>query len=60
MPNDAAPAFEAGAMGIGLFAPPLGVGYYAACAIGQVSPDSGMKRIWPYLGALLIEAAPAA
>jgi tripartite ATP-independent transporter DctM subunit len=42
------------AMGVGLFAPPLGVGYYAACAIGQVSPDSGMKRIWPYLGALLI------
>jgi tripartite ATP-independent transporter DctM subunit len=42
------------AMGIGLFAPPLGVGYYAACAIGQVSPDSGMKRIWPYLGALLL------
>ena len=42
------------AMGIGLFAPPLGVGYYAACAIGQVSPDSGMTRIWPYLGALLV------
>ncbi len=42
------------AMGVGLFAPPLGVGYYAACAIGQVSPDSGMKRIWPYLGALLV------
>jgi tripartite ATP-independent transporter DctM subunit len=42
------------AMGIGLFAPPLGVGYYAACAIGQVSPDAGMRRIWPYLGALLI------
>ena len=41
------------AMGIGLFAPPLGVGYYAACAIGRVSPDAGMKRIWPYLGALL-------
>ena len=42
------------AMGVGLFAPPLGVGYYAACAIGQVSPDSGMKRIWPYLGALVV------
>jgi tripartite ATP-independent transporter DctM subunit len=42
------------AMGVGLFAPPLGVGYYAACAIGQVSPDSGMKRIWPYLGALIV------
>ncbi len=42
------------AMGIGLFAPPLGVGYYTACAIGRVSPDIGMRRIWPYLGALVI------
>ena len=42
------------AMGIGLFAPPLGVGYYAACAIGRVSPDAGMRRIWPYLGALML------
>jgi tripartite ATP-independent transporter DctM subunit len=37
------------AMGIGLFAPPFGVGYYSACAIGRVSPDVAMKRIWPYL-----------
>jgi tripartite ATP-independent transporter DctM subunit len=42
------------AMGIGLFAPPFGVGYYAACAIGRVNPDDGMKPIWPYLLALLI------
>lgn len=42
------------AMGIGLFAPPFGVGYYAACAIGKVSPDAGMQRIWPYLGALIV------
>jgi tripartite ATP-independent transporter DctM subunit len=42
------------AMGIGLFAPPLGVGYYTACAIGRVSPDVGMRRIVPYLLALLI------
>ena len=41
------------AMGLGLFAPPFGVGYYAACAIGKVSPDAGMRRIWPYMGALL-------
>jgi TRAP-type C4-dicarboxylate transport system permease large subunit len=41
-------------MGIGLFAPPLGVGYYSACAIGRVNPDAGMFRIWPYLGALII------
>jgi tripartite ATP-independent transporter DctM subunit len=42
------------AMGIGLFAPPVGVGYYAACAIGRVDPGSVMRDIWPYLGALLI------
>ena len=42
------------AMGIGLFAPPFGVGYYAACAIGRVNPDEGIKAIWPYLFALLI------
>ena len=29
-------------MGIGLFAPPFGVGYYAACAIGRVDPDEGI------------------
>jgi tripartite ATP-independent transporter DctM subunit len=42
------------AMGIGLFAPPFGVGYYAACAIGRVSADAGMRRIWPYLLAILV------
>jgi len=41
-------------MGIGLFAPPLGVGYYAACAIGKVNPDEGVKPIIGYLIALLI------
>jgi len=42
------------AMGIGLYAPPLGIGYYSACAIAQVPPDEAMIRIWPYLGALLL------
>lgn len=42
------------AMGLGLFAPPFGVGYYAACAIGKINPDAGLKRIWPYMGVLLI------
>jgi tripartite ATP-independent transporter DctM subunit len=41
-------------MGIGLFAPPLGVGYYAACAIGKVNPDEGVKPIIGYLIALVI------
>jgi TRAP-type C4-dicarboxylate transport system permease large subunit len=42
------------AMGIGLFAPPFGVGYYGACAIGRVSLDDALWRIWPYIGALVV------
>lgn len=42
------------AMGIGLFAPPFGVGYYAACAIGRVNPDEGIRPIGAYLLALFI------
>ena len=42
------------AMGIGLFAPPFGVGYYAACAIGRVDPAEGIGPIWGYLLALLV------
>jgi tripartite ATP-independent transporter DctM subunit len=38
-------------MSIGLFAPPFGVGFYSACAIGQVHPDKAMKDIWIYIGA---------
>ena len=45
------------AMGIGLFAPPFGVGYYMACAIGKVSPDAGMRPIIPYLLALILGLA---
>ena len=41
-------------MGVGLFAPPFGVGFYAACAIGKVSPDGVGRRVWRYLLALLV------
>ncbi|MBV8094622.1 MAG: TRAP transporter large permease subunit [Acetobacteraceae bacterium] len=41
------------AMGVGLFSPPFGVGYYAACAIGRVSPDEGMGPIVGYVIALI-------
>jgi len=41
-------------MGLGLFAPPFGVGYYAACAIGKVDPVEGIRPIWGYLVALVI------
>jgi tripartite ATP-independent transporter DctM subunit len=48
------------AMGLGLFAPPFGVGYYAACAIGKVHPDEGMGPIWAYMLALLAGLAVVA
>src|SRR6476619_1268839 len=51
------------AMGIGLFAPPFGVGYYAACAISRINPDEGMKPIVGYMialfiGTLIVAAVP--
>jgi tripartite ATP-independent transporter DctM subunit len=51
------------AMGIGLFAPPFGVGYYAACAIGRVEPADGMRPIWGYMlalvtGTIVVAAVP--
>ena len=48
------------AMGIGLFAPPFGVGFFSACAIGRVSPDDAVWRIWPYLAALVVALAVVA
>jgi tripartite ATP-independent transporter DctM subunit len=42
------------AMGIGLFAPPFGVGYYAACAISRIHPDEGMRPILGYIIALMV------
>jgi tripartite ATP-independent transporter DctM subunit len=41
------------AMGVGLFSPPFGVGFYAACAIGKVAPDEAMGRVFPYMAAVL-------
>jgi tripartite ATP-independent transporter DctM subunit len=45
------------AMGIGLFAPPFGVGYYAACAISRIHPDEGIKPIVGYVIALIVGLA---
>jgi TRAP-type C4-dicarboxylate transport system permease large subunit len=42
---------------IGLFAPPFGVGFYGACAIGRVSPDDALGRMWPYLAGLAVALA---
>ena len=45
------------AMGVGLFAPPFGIGYYVSCAIGGCEPDRAMSHIWTYLTALMIGLA---
>ena len=50
-------------MGIGLFAPPFGVGYYVASAIARCNPDEGMRHIWRYLlavfaGLVIVAAVP--
>ncbi len=42
------------AMGIGLFAPPLGLGLYGACMIGNVPIEQTVKPIVGYLGLLLL------
>ena len=44
-------------MGVGLFAPPFGVGYYVACAIGGCHPDAAFRHIWRYLLALMVGLA---
>jgi tripartite ATP-independent transporter DctM subunit len=41
------------AMNIGLMLPPIGVGFYVACRIGDARPDDVMVAIWPYILALL-------
>jgi tripartite ATP-independent transporter DctM subunit len=42
------------AMGIGLFAPPLGLGLYGACLVGNVPIEDTVKPIMGYLGLLLV------
>ena len=41
-------------MGLGLFAPPLGLGLYGACLIGNVPIEQTVKPILGYLGLLLM------
>ncbi|MGY3235207.1 tripartite ATP-independent transporter DctM subunit [Bradyrhizobium sp. USDA 4448] len=42
------------AMGVGLFAPPLGLGLYGACLIGNVPIEQTVRPILGYLGLLLL------
>ncbi len=42
------------AMGIGLFSPPFGVGFYQTCLIGRATSDESIGRIWPYMAVLVV------
>ncbi len=42
------------AMGIGLFSPPFGVGFYQTCLISKVPSDEAFGRIWPYVAVLVV------
>lgn len=39
-------------MGVGLFAPPLGLGLYSACLIGNIRMEQAVRPILKYLGVL--------
>ena len=41
-------------MGIGLFAPPFGVGFYSGCAVGKVDPSEAIRPLYGYLVVLLL------
>lgn len=45
------------AMGIGLFSPPFGVGFYQSCLIGRASSDQALGPIWAYMAALIAALA---
>lgn len=40
-------------MNIGLFTPPIGIGYYIACSIGKVEASDAMRATWFYLAVLV-------
>jgi len=42
------------AMGVGLFSPPVGIGFFSASAIGKANPENVVRPLIPYLIALLI------
>ena len=45
------------AMGVGLFSPPFGVGFYQTCLISKVSSEAVFGRIWPYMATVVAALA---
>jgi tripartite ATP-independent transporter DctM subunit len=48
------------ALGIGLFLPPMGIGFLIACALGQVNVENATRAYMPYFIVLLIGALTVA
>ena len=44
------------ALGIGLFQPPIGIGFLIACALGKVNVETATRAYMPYFAVLLIGA----
>jgi TRAP-type C4-dicarboxylate transport system permease large subunit len=44
------------ALGIGLFQPPIGIGFLIACALGKVNVETATRAYTPYFIVLLIGA----
>jgi tripartite ATP-independent transporter DctM subunit len=42
------------AINIGMFIPPVGVGFYIACSIGKVRAEEAMRFVWFYLAVLIL------
>ncbi len=42
------------AMGVGLFSPPVGIGFFSASAIGKANPENVVRPMIPYLLAVII------
>ena len=52
------------AVGIGVFLPPVGIGYYIACAIGEAPTNATMKpsliyNVWLVIGLVVVMLVPA-
>jgi len=52
------------AVGIGVFLPPVGIGYYIACAIGEAPTNKTMKpslvyNVWLVVGLVVVMLVPA-
>ena len=42
------------ALGLGLFVPPFGVGFFIACALGRTTVETAARAYVPYMIALLL------